>query len=199
VSVRRPKGYVGTKHETIGSDILAVVHALECVFPGQRLAKLPERILGSEAARQIATIKPNGWYPIALLLEMLELAHTKVGDAGLRRIGRKLFQLSHEERVVPILKSARDVCDSIDDMYHHANRGTRIGGWRVVRFDAGYAELEKTTPHLCFMEEGILSEALVAVMPGEPVFVSQTACFRSGADACTFVLHSRVQDRRWSG
>jgi hypothetical protein len=42
-------------------------------------------------------------------------------------------------------------------MYHHANRGTGIGGWKVLRFDAGYAELEKMTPHHCVMEQGILS------------------------------------------
>ena len=35
---RKPKGYVGTDHETIGSDILAVVAAI----------RLPEQVLGTD-------------------------------------------------------------------------------------------------------------------------------------------------------
>ena len=198
-SERWPRGYAGIEHETIGSDIVSVLKALECVFPGEPLAGLPERILGPKTVRELATISPNGWYPIAQLLDVLELAHRKVGDAGLRRIGRKLFQLSHKERARPAIKSARDVCNAIDKMYRHANRGSQIGGWRVLRFESGFAELEKTTPHLCFLEEGILTEALTTVMGGPHVLVSQTACFRSGAETCTFVVHSPVTDSRWTG
>jgi len=82
-------------------------------------------------------------------------------------------------------------------MYRHANRGTAIGGWRVLRFEPGRAELEKTTPHLCTMEEGILTQALAAL--GIPVIIEQPACFRQGAAACHLVLTSRIADVRWIG
>jgi hypothetical protein len=82
-------------------------------------------------------------------------------------------------------------------MYHHANRGSGIGGWKVLRFDPGYAELEKTTPHHCVMEQGILSGALAAVKC--PGIVSQKQCFRQGADACLYVVSSSFTDERWLG
>ena len=82
-------------------------------------------------------------------------------------------------------------------MYHHANRGTGIGGWKVLRFDPGYAELEKTTPHHCVMEQGILSGALAAVKC--PGIVSQKQCFRQGADSCLYVISSSFTDERWFG
>jgi hypothetical protein len=98
---------------------------------------------------------------------------------------------------VQVARSAADVIYGIDGMYHHANRGSAIGGWKVLRFDPGYAELEKTTPHHCVMEQGILSGALAAVKC--PGIVSQKQCFRQGADACLYVISSSFTDERWSG
>jgi hypothetical protein len=112
-------------------------------------------------------------------------------------MGRTLFTMSHEERVKTVAKSARDIIYGIDGMYHHANRGTQIGGWKVTRFEPGYAELEKTTPHHCVMEQGILTQALTAV--GCPGIVSQLGCFRKGADRCTYTVTSSFTDERWSG
>jgi hypothetical protein len=112
-------------------------------------------------------------------------------------MGRTLFDLSHKERVLEVARSARDIVHGIDGMYHHANRGGGIGGWKVVRFDAGYAELEKTTPHHCIMEQGILSAALAAV--GCPGLISQRECFRQGADACLYTISSSFTDEHWFG
>lgn len=110
---RRPKGYVGTRHQTIGSDILAVLHIL----------KLPEQVLGTEEARKLAAIDPTSWYPIGWLLELMETLDKKVGHYGLLRMGRTLFQLSHEARVKEVAHSARDILYGLDEMYHFANRG----------------------------------------------------------------------------
>jgi hypothetical protein len=187
MAARLPKGYVGQRHETIGSDILAAL----------KILKLPEQVLGQEDAKKLAGVDPNGWYPIAWLLELMEKLEAHVGRYALLRMGRTLFALSHKERVVEVAHSARDIVYGIDDMYHHANRGVGIGGWKVVRFDPGHAELEKNTPHHCVMEQGILTEALAAV--GCPSNVEQKACFRDGADQCTFVVTSSLTDERWSG
>jgi hypothetical protein len=184
---RRPKGYVGTDHETIGSDILAVLGAL----------RLPEEILGKATFERLKEVKPEDWYPIGWLLELMEELDRRVGRFALMRMGRKLFKLSHEARVRQVAHSARDVLYGMDAMYHHANRGKSIGGWRVLQFSPGHAELEKTTPHHCAMEEGILLEALSLV--GCRALVEQAECFRKGATACIYVVTSSIVDRRWSG
>lgn len=184
---RRPKGYAGTRHQTIGSDILAVLHIL----------KLPEQVLGTEEARKLAAIDTADWYPIGWLLELMETLDKKVGHYGLLRMGRTLFQLSHEARVKEVAHSARDILYGLDEMYHFANRGEHIGGWKVLRFEPGFAELEKTTPHHCIMEQGLLSAALAAV--GAPGIVAQQQCFRQGADCCVYTISSSVTDERWTG
>lgn len=184
---RRPKGYLGIDHETIGSDILAVLHIL----------KMPEQVLGSDDATRLKNIDPAGWYPIGWLLELMEKLDRHVGHYGLLRMGRTLFKLSHEERVVKVAHSAKDIVYGIDGMYRHANRGRQIGGWKVLAFRPGYAELEKTTPHHCVMEQGILAAALSAVKcPGS---VSQRDCLRRGAESCIYVISSAFTDGRWTG
>jgi hypothetical protein len=184
---RRPKGYLGNGHETIGSDILAVL----------RVTSMPKQILGTELAARLAAVQPESWYPIQLLLDVLETLGTRVGPRGLVQMGRQLFQLSHAERVKAVAKSAGDIICGIDDMYHHANRGSGIGGWEVKSFAPGKAVLVKTTPHHCALEEGILEEALTTV--GVPAFLDQIECFRKGAEACQFAISSVVTDARWMG
>jgi hypothetical protein len=184
---RRPKGYLGLDHETIGSDILAVI----------KILKLPEQILGLEDASRLSSIEPKGWYPIDLMLDLMEKLDREVGHYGLLRMGRTLFNLSHEARVGKVATCARDIVYGIDDMYHHSNRGRMIGGWEVVSFEPGNATLEKTTPHHCVMEQGILSAALSAV--GCPGIVTQSKCFREGADACHYIISSSFIDERWTG
>lgn len=183
---RRPKDYLGTDHEAIGSDIRAVLAAVP----------EPEATLGELAAR-IEKLDPDGWYPIALLLEVMQILSERLGRFALLQTGRTLFKLSHSQRVKQAARSAADIVYGIDAMYHHANRGHQIGGWKVVRFVPGEAVLEKTTPHHCVMEEGILAEALNAV--GIPAMVRQSACLLKGADACTYVITSSITDARWSG
>ena len=158
---------------------------------------MPEQVLGAEEVRKLAKVEMSGWYPIEWLLDLMEKVDKELGHYGLLQMGRKLFALSHEERLVQVARSAADVIYGIDGMYHHANRGTGIGGWKVLRFDPGYAELEKTTPHHCVMEQGILSGALAAVKC--PGIVSQKQCFRQGADACIYVISSSFTDERWFG
>jgi hypothetical protein len=184
---RRPRGYIGKGHETIGSDILAVLQIL----------KMPQQVLGAEEVEKLGRVQMDGWYPIEWLLDLMEKVDKELGHYGLLQLGRKLFALSHEERLVQVARSAADVIYGIDGMYHHANRGSSIGGWKVLRFDAGYAELEKTTPHHCVMEQGILSGALAAVKC--PGIVSQKQCFRQGADFCLYVISSSFTDERWYG
>ena len=185
--MRRPRGYVGTNHETIGTDILSV----------QRSLNAPEQVLPGATMEWLAGIKPDGWYPIQNLLEMMNELDTSIGVYGLRKMGRTLFRMSHMERVKQVAHSARDIIYSLDDMYHHANRGQDIGGWKVISFVPGKAEVDKNTPHHCAMEEGILAEALEAV--GVPAIVTQSQCFRSGADSCVFEVSSAIRDQRWTG
>jgi hypothetical protein len=183
---RRPKNYVGLNHVTIGSDILAVMRAVH----------VPEQVLGPEMAAQIRAVRPNDWYPIQQLLDIFEVLDHKLGRYALVAMGWGIFTGSHEAKIKHAARSARDIVHGIDTMYKNANRGFRIGGWEVLKFEKGRAELEKTTPHHCVVEEGILQEALRCV--GVAAQVSQTDCFRKGADACHYVITSAVTDHRWS-
>jgi hypothetical protein len=184
---RRPQGYVGIDHRTIGSDLLAVRDAL----------RSPERVLSATTVERLERVQPDGFYPIEWFLELMDDLDRTIGRVALVRLGRKVFRLSHQERVLPVAKSARDIVYGIDAMYRHAHRGTDIGGWKVLSFSPGHAELLKTTPHHCAMEEGILLEALFAL--GVPARIEQSRCFRKGAPACIYVVSSVVTDHRWTG
>jgi hypothetical protein len=175
-SARRPRGYLGADHVTIGSDILAVLAVL----------KFPDHLLGAAEANKLRGVSPNEWYPIAWLLDLMEAIDQHVGHHGLLQMGRALFKLSHEQRVLKVARSARDILYGIDGMYRVANRGDRIGGWQVLVFQPGRAELDKTTPHHCVMEQGLLTGALNAV--GCHGLVSQQQCFRQGADSCVYTV-----------
>jgi len=184
----RPKGYVGKGHETIGSDILSVAQIL----------KLPVQTLGPERAAKLARVKSDQWYPIDDLLDLMDALESSVGSVGLVRMGRSIFDLSHKENLRKAASSARQVLHMFDDLYRYANRGERIGGWHVLKFEPGYAELENTTPHHCMMEQGILSAALAAV--DCPSTVSQSKCIRTGGhDCCIFTVSSMFTDARWNG
>jgi hypothetical protein len=187
-TTRKPDGYVGRDHETIGSDILAVLSAL----------RMPGEVLGADAASRLRGIDPDAWYPASWLFELTEQIDVRVGRFGLMQGGRKVFKKSHETYARQTLHAARDVVYGIDAMYHRVNRGTGIGGWEVMAFTPGRAELKKTTPHHCVMVEGILLEALASL--GVPAVIEQSTCLRRDeAPHCVFVITSALVDRRWSG
>ncbi len=183
---RRPRGYTGLHHETIGSDILAVLGSVK-----------NDDVLGPYWKTQLHAVEPGGWYPIGMLLDLLNHINKVSGRASLVKMGRQLFVDSHQQRVGPAAKSAADIIFGIDAMYHHANRGEGLGGWAVVRFGPGLAVLEKTTPHHCALEEGILHEGLHSV--GADALIVQTQCFHEGAESCVFELRSATRDQRWLG
>ncbi len=182
---RRPRNYVGLNHTTRGSSILAVLGAVHA----------PESALGPDLTRRVQEVQPEGWYPIDLLLQVFEALEAKLGRPALVAMGWTIVQNHHAEKIRASLHSARELLHGMDALYHAANRGHRIGGWEVLRFDPGEAELEKTTPHHCAVEEGILEEALRTIgVRGEIV---QTACFRQSAEACRYTIRSPVRDGRW--
>lgn len=158
---------------------------------------LPERTLGPELARRLTATKVDHWYPISLTLEALDVLADKLGTYGLHHVGWELFKLTAAEDVRAHVRSARDLVHGIDRMYKQVNRGEGIGGWKVLQFAPGYAQLEKTTPHHCLVEEGILEEALRTI--GIRVEITQSQCVRKGDDACHFELKSPVTDARWTG
>src|SRR5689334_3925311 len=96
---RKPRGYLGKSHETIGSDILAVLQIL----------KMPEQVLGIDEVRRLAEVEVDGWYPIEWLLDLMEKVDKELGHYGLLQLGRRLFAMSHEERLIQVARSAADV------------------------------------------------------------------------------------------
>ncbi|MBL8943650.1 MAG: hypothetical protein JNK45_10895 [Myxococcales bacterium] len=181
----RPEA-TGDEHETLGSDILAVPKALASLARLGRLGPraLLDQVLGTSMVARLGAVEPTGWYPIAWLLEMTDVLDTRLGEFGLRRVGRTLFELSHADQVRARLSCGMHIVQGIDAMYRHANRGRDIGGWTVRSVHEHGAMLEKTTPHHCAMEEGIVSAAMAAV--DCRVVVSQPTCTRRGDDLCRF-------------
>ncbi len=184
---RVPKNYRGIGHVTLGSDVLSLLDSV----------LMPDQLLGADVVASLRLLKHDDWYPIDTLLGPLERLGRVLGPSSLRRIGWSIFKLSHEAELKRGNPAARDVVYGIDGMYHHANRGKDIGGWQVVHFGPGEARLDKTTPHHCVVEEGILEAALRAIEV--PAVVYQTACFRRGDDCCRFVITSHVTGPRWMG
>lgn len=183
---RRPRGYYGEAHQTLGSDIVAVL----------KILKLPEQVLGKGEFERLQRVNPFEWYPIDWLLRLMEILEEQVGRYGLMQMGRRLFDLSHKDRVKLLAKSAKDIVYGLDDMYNHTNKGQGIGGWKVLKFEPGLAEVENNTPHHCLVEQGILTEALLCV--GCACNVTQLRCFREGADTCIFQVTSTFADQRWA-
>ena len=182
---RRPAGYVGTNHETIGSDVLAVL----------RVLKLPELVLGPERTARLTAIDPEAWYPISWLLELMEVLDQKLGRSALFSLGETLFRLTHEEQAKAAFHSAKELLGAFDMLYHQANRGANIGGWKVTSWAPGRCQLEKTTPHHCVMEEGLCHRALACL--GVTAQIRQTTCFRAGGDRCHYLITSPITDERW--
>ncbi len=184
---RVPKGYRGLNHVTIGSDIMSMIEALP----------IPEQILGKERTAELRRVKPTTWYPIAMLLEPLELLAQKMGDRALVPIGYALVRLTHTEAIRKNFQSARQLLTGFDGIYHAANRGTDIGGWKLHSFEPGKCVLDNSTPHPCFLEVGILQEALRAL--NVTTIIRQSTCVIDGADNCQFVITSSVEDILWMG
>lgn len=182
---RKPKGYVGINHTTRGGDILAVMQTIH----------LPEQTLGADLAARMRKVKGEEWYPIAELLEVLEKLDEKLGTYHLRQVGWTIFNKFHRPHVEGRFKSAKELLEAFNGMYREGNRGTQIGGWKILSFEPGRAMLEKATPHHCHMEEGIVAEALRTI--NVPATVTQAECFRKGAPVCIYKIETTVDDERW--
>jgi hypothetical protein len=174
-------------HEIIGSDILAVITTLP----------LADLVLGVEMANRLRAAKPDAWYPVGILLAATDRVAEKIGRFGLLQLGRQIFETSHAANFKKRAKSAADALYGINAMYRRANRGSDIGTWEMVAFRPGYAEMIKTTPHHCFMVEGIVSEVLRTLEI--PALVEQKECVRKGTGHCRFVFTSPIVDERWMG
>jgi hypothetical protein len=179
-----PAAYVGWHHETRGSDLIAAFAVVNELDPGIAAHWMP----------LVRTLDATQWYPIDLLLALGMAARERFGEALLRRMGERIFEVSH----APSFRASTvaDVAFGIDGLYRAANRGDDIGGWGVVTFTDTHALIEKTTPHACLVEEGILIAACRAV--GEPVELRQRTCVQQGAAACLFELTPlNPQPRVW--
>jgi hypothetical protein len=178
---RRPRGYVGLSHLTLGSVILAV---LQTVLDANI-------VLGEKRFEELRAVQPQRWYPVATMLDLLEFLAKRMGRASLVKMGRQLFKNAHARQVGSEANSAGDILFGMDTMYRHANTGESIGVWRVLKFSPGLALVEKTTPHHCGLEEGILHEALSLV--GAESLIVHRQCFRDGAESCIFEIHSSAK------
>ena len=76
---RRPRGYVGIDHETLGSTFQSILAAL----------KQPEQVLDHDELERLKEVDAERWYPVGWLLSITETLDGVVGQRGLVRIGRR--------------------------------------------------------------------------------------------------------------
>ena len=153
-------------------------------------------MLGVEETRRLRSVDPAAWYPIDWMLNLMAKLNHQIGHYGLVRMGRRLFEMSHQARARQSLKTARDIVYAMNAMYHNANREVSgIGGWSVVLFEPGYTELEKTTPHHCVMEQGISGRAQQGGILLETS--RRAAVFGRAPTLASIRISSAVVDERW--
>lgn len=169
--------------------MLAVRRAVEFLSssPNTKTTSMYVRnVLGNALTDRLDAIDPERWYPVALMLEMERALEEKLGPSGLRRMGRALFKHDLSEMTRTHMKSVRESLSAMDAMYRTHNRGPNLGCWTVRSFTESRAELVKTTPHNCLMEEGILIEACATF--DIAVLVTQPECTREGDDHCLYIV-----------
>lgn len=192
------KAYRGVNHEVQGHELLAVRDAINWLSPDKSppaVRDLCVRLLGEARVAQLDATSPPQWYPAPVLLGMLRAIFEKVGPNGIRRVGRASIQRALSAADRERYKTARALFDDLDAIYRRTNRGTAIGGWKLLGSTDTEARLEYTAPYVCVAQEGFLVEAAAAL--GVPVIVSQQACVRQGADACVFsVAHTLERHSR---
>jgi len=169
----------------LGSDLLAVL----------KILKMPEQVLAKPDFERLCRVQADAWYPVDWLTNLTTTLERHVGRYGLIQMGRRMFELTHRGRVLQHAKTAKDLIYGLDDMYRHANRGRGIGGFQVLKFGAGIAEVEKTTGQHCLLDQGLITEGLLAV--GCACNVSQTRCVLENDDTCVFEITSAFADKRW--
>ena len=180
-----PRGYLGIGHETRGSEIMTILETV----------RAPELTLGVEMVVWLKKLRPDGWYPIGLMLDLMETLEQKLGKYHLKQLGWTIFSRDHAPQLREHVRTAQEALQLCDAQYKTSNRGTSIGGWKVVSFTHARAELEKTTPHHCAMEEGILEEIMRTL--GVVCTVSQSECIRAGGDICRFLIEPKVAGPSW--
>jgi hypothetical protein len=182
---RVARGYEGWNHETLGSDLIATFAAVNAVDPRFSEHWMP----------LVKTLDAQTWYPIDVLLALGFAAEERFGPELLQCIGREIFQRSHAATFRRSAATIADLAFGIDAMYRTANRGEDIGGWRVLEFADGRTLIEKTTPHPCGIEEGILGAACASL--GVAARITQVRCVREGDDTCRFELCAETPSTRW--
>src|SRR5690242_5033943 len=100
------KAYRGTGHETQGSDLLSVLKVLP----------IPEQVLGKERANALRAVKPDQWYPISQLMDVLDTLAQRLGDRALTPIGYSIVQTSHAVSIRKHFKTARQLLGAFDSI-----------------------------------------------------------------------------------
>lgn len=189
------------QHEVVGADILAVRRAVEFLSNSastKTTSMYVRTVLGNALTERLEQVEAERWYPVSVMLEMERALDDKLGASGLRRMGRAIFKHDLSEKTRAHMKSVRECMYALDAMYRTHNRGSNLGSWTVRTFTEARAELVKTTPHNCLMEEGILIEACATF--DVAVVVTQPECVRNGEPHCLYIVTPTTLDSpKWGG
>ena len=96
--------YDNPSHETLGSDLLAVLNTL----------KFPAEVLGKYWLERLQGIEATHWYPVSIHLELQQQVLHRGGRPSLVQMGRQQFRDSHHGRLAPSLPRSSRRADELD-------------------------------------------------------------------------------------
>jgi hypothetical protein len=147
------------------------------------------RVRTALTERNIDDPDPDGWYPQAAELDVLETVAEELEPHLLDRLGEQIPDVAAWPSGI---SGVADGLRSIDDAYHRNHRGGEIGHYRFERVADGRGRVVCRNPYPCPFDRGLVRAVAKEYSPVESfVFVEEwgDACRREGDERCTYVVH----------
>lgn len=169
--------------EVLGRAFLAILQGMDVV---------QARVMRMLAERGISPpIRPEGWYPMPVLLALLQSIHEQIGPVTVKGIGRSIPSTAPFPKDIDTLEKG---LRSIDTAYNATHRGRgHIGAYR---YQAGpgprSARVVSDTPYPCDMEMGLVEALADQFRPTDALGMrlehAPGGCRKRGDKACTYQL-----------
>ena len=169
--------------EVQGQSFIAILQGMD-VVQARALRMLAEKGISPP-------IQPEGWYPLPVLLAVLQTIIEQIGPATLKGIGRRVPSTAPFPRDIDTLEKA---LRSIDTAYHATHRGQgHIGSYRYTPGPVPRsARVVSDTPYPCDLEMGIVESLADRFRPSDALGMrlehTPEACRKRGDARCTYQL-----------
>lgn len=165
--------------EVLGRSVMCTVSALEMVR---------ERATRMLAEKGLSPLRPDRWFPLDPLLQVLQDIQEQIGPSTVRSIGRKLPEMASFPADPGTLEEG---LRAIDVAYRKEHRGTgNIGAYRFELVGRRAGQLVSDTPYPCDLDLGIIEAISDRCRPRDALWVridhDPATCRRRGDLACTY-------------